>query len=438
MPSSSSFTSFAPSLPSLPSYPSSASSGHAAKRRPRRQPNNLYSNNNSYYSPYPPTPLGSDDDPYDGYNDGEEEEEDALDGSTYSDAGYRSSLVLPTPDASTTTSSASRKRTYRDTFNGDNAAEGRIQEPPTPPGKRRILELVGGAVRGVWSIITKPIPFIGSSTSSSSGPSCLPTSAPYGVPSPPATPTSYQQQQQQQQHHHHNTISPPPVSVQVLSRSGQTLTPLESDLDIGLRMMAQRRREMEEEMQQLDTHISQRWIMVPPPPPPLNTQRGLTPHRRSNTWSSGSSPATHTHAVGTRRTRMRKPATARHSIGSTPPAWKRRSTSGSTLSSPTFPTSSATPLRRRVTSSSTLDNHSRMDPAEREMDQDMKRLNDNLKKLIKEGREALGAKVEVVYDDDEDEDLDLDLDFGFRGGMRGLESEDDDGLDYDMGGNYRF
>lgn len=79
-----------------------------------------------------------------------------------------------------------------------------------------------------------------------------------------------------------------------------------------------------------------------------------------------------------------------------------------------------------------------MDPAEREMDQDMKRINDNLKKLIKEGREALGAKVEVVYDDDEDEDLDLDLDFGFRGGMRGLDSEDDDGLDYDMGGNYRF
>lgn len=39
---------------------------------------------------------------------------------------------------------------------------------------------------------------------------------------------------------------------------------------------------------------------------------------------------------------------------------------------------------------------------EEEMDDDMKRFNERLKAMIREGREALGAKVEVVYDEDED------------------------------------
>jgi len=38
-----------------------------------------------------------------------------------------------------------------------------------------------------------------------------------------------------------------------------------------------------------------------------------------------------------------------------------------------------------------------------DMDEDMRRFNDRLKMMIREGKEALGAKVEVVYDDEDDD-----------------------------------
>lgn len=38
-----------------------------------------------------------------------------------------------------------------------------------------------------------------------------------------------------------------------------------------------------------------------------------------------------------------------------------------------------------------------MDDDDDEMDEDMKRFNEKLKAMIREGKEALGARVEVVY-----------------------------------------
>ncbi|TGZ83582.1 hypothetical protein EX30DRAFT_86118 [Ascodesmis nigricans] len=402
------FSSFSPSLPSLPAYP--ASSNRPAKRCQR-----AYTLRSDYdlhyaYSAYPPSPICSDDEPM---------EDDAMMESVYSDVEYRSSLMVP---ASTT----SRKRSYGDTGLGVEAE--RRGEMSAPGGKRRILDLVGGAVRGVWSILTKPLPsFISYHTPATPSkpqvtiapetPSFHPdslwsTPAPRSTPFQPLnltlTPNSFQTP----------PLSPPatpPVSVEMTVSSGHALSPEQRAIDSGLRQLQDRKRQIDAEMAKLDTTISQRWVMVPPPPRVL-------PHKRSHTWSSGTTNTNTTSTWNTAASTCGTPRSSRHRpITSCGKKRVFRSPRCGGLGSPTG---------RRTASGSLMSSAGSMGMGRRaeedwEMDDDMRRLNDNVKKLIKEGREALGAKVEVLYDEDE---------FGFErwGEEWGLGSRYADGGDWRM------
>lgn len=138
-------------------------------------------------------------------------------------------------------------------------------------------------------------------------------------------------------------------------------------------------------------------VSAPPPSPPpssagsIGSRRsrsrygaaatasyGIRPHKRSHTWSSSTTSPT---SLGVGNGAARRPRTV--SLAAT----KRR------VVLPSGP-------GRSVSAGSGRGFNGSFGEEEDEMDEDLRRWNESLKMMIKEGKEALGAKVEVVYDDD--------------------------------------
>jgi hypothetical protein len=267
-------THFSPTLPSLPTYP-------------------RFNRKRAYA---PPTPEASDND------------------SEYSDREYRSSLVI------------GRKRGRCDDSDDDSD----IVRERRGGGKRRIIDVMGGVLRGAWKMISTP--FVAMPAPPVVVERVLPggweshTQAPRGWDAP--TPRTWDPQPLR-------TWEPTPPS-----SAGSTACYEDS------------------------SSSAQQWIMVSPRTTPSPT----TVTRSTRSFSNASS-------------RGRRPLKKRGLIGVV----------GSTNS----------PKKHRKTFSLSRD----AEEADEYMDDDMRRFNERLKMMIREGREALGAKVEVVYDEDEDMEM---------------------------------
>jgi hypothetical protein len=265
-------THFSPALPALPSYPRLKKRAYA-----------------------PPTPDASD--------------------SEYSDREYRSSLVI------------GRKRgrsEYSDSDDDSDIVRGR-----GGGGKRRIIDVMGGVLRGAWKMLSTP--FVAMPAPPVTVERVVPTPTTQG---PTRTWDSYAQR----------TWDPQPL------RTWEHTPPSSAGSSAGF---------------EDNTCSAQQWIMVSPRTTPSPTTATVT--RASRSYSNASS-------------RGRRPVKKRGLIGVV----------GTTNS----------PKRHRKTFSLSRD-------AEEEeyMDDDMRRFNERLKAMIREGKEALGATVEVVYDEDQDMEM---------------------------------
>ncbi|KAI5777744.1 hypothetical protein EDC01DRAFT_386125 [Geopyxis carbonaria] len=376
--------SFAPNLPSLPSYPR-----HLAPSPPASLPSKKRLNRSTYgYSsqhafapqqqqgfaaphlqPSFATPDDSDD--------------NMMAQSTYSDHNYRSSL--------STSALNSRKRGLADDDVDNFGYPVRDRRPSTATsdeqqrggggGKRRIIDVVGstvgGIMRGAWQMFRPRIPFYSTSPPD-------PPPAPKGTytggashafhPAPAPSPDTQRRRQESPmpgQYWLDDSAPKSPATTALSVDSALSANPTNSSLA-------------------LDPGMTAKWVVVSPsasaaPTKPASTASIGRPSRAGSL--SGASAARTRRPVFTTRKRGLRPAPARS------PA--------ACLSSPPGSAHGGTPKKhRRATSSiGALDDDD-------EMDEDMRRFNERLKAMIREGKEALGAKVEVVYDDDdEDEDV---------------------------------
>jgi hypothetical protein len=427
---------FAPSLPHLPSYPRSCSptfkstSRAPLSKRPRRPA--FQSTKVPYYS-------------CDGLNSGDkeryscmdddgegEEDEGLMAHSIYSDADYRSSLI-----ASATNNSRKRgldsdsdnaeldKFGYRvrdrDSSSSESGAGGGIS---SGGGKRRIIDVVGGTLggvlRGAWEIV-RPIariPFYGSnSTVCSDPPQDSPPLSPHKQQDtlpPTSAPTTWEKQQGEFWQNHNG----------IKLNNDRRLRPRASTANLT------------DYHATMEPVLSARWIMVPTPSPTSSPRFGAsTAPTSAHTCSSPSSPSS---------------ATRRHQLRSRPIiAAKKKGLRGrpAPLRSPSNP---HTPpayspfwgMRANSARPGSGHGHSRsrcggsmgsyagvrgmggggggIGMEDNDMDDDMKRFNEKLKAMIREGKEALGATVEVVYDDDVDisDGDEMEMEFGLGMGMR--------------------
>jgi len=366
---------FAPSLPTLPSYPryiapSRSESPYAdADNYPYSAPSHKKSRPGAsshrrsqprYSAPLTPDASDTDD--------------GLMTHSIYSDRDYRSSLV-----ASGAGFGGSRKRTRAEVdTNGDRGYDNDDghgdRDERRGGGKRRIIDVVGGTLggvlRGAWEMFRPRIPFYGSA------------SAPSAVPAPPvvveerrrpgawdhgrtaphwpednyadrgesATYAGGWAQQQQQW-----PASPP-------STAGSGYSGASTAAGLG-NQQSHFERELEYttaniSSSPLETGMSAQWIMVSP----------STPSTRSTRSTSISSRRPR--LVASKKRGLKPPTTAQ-----SPGKRHRKMASGGSME-------------------------------EEEMDDDMRRFNERLKAMIREGKEALGATVEVVYDDDDDMGMD--------------------------------
>lgn len=383
-------TSFAPLLPSLPSYPRHlAPSREASPSEPRRHSNKKARQSHlsstasythrSYTNPYSPplTPDATDSD------------DGLMTHSIYSDQDYRSSLV------------GSRKRGLADDDvddphfrrEPDYAGDGRTHEEGG--GKRRIIDVVGGTLGGVlrsaWEMFRPRLPW----------------SAP----------------------------SPPPV-LEVLDEKMEDLPVLRRGASWG---------GTEEPRQQWGAEDRRRATWESPMPGQWNNS--LPPPRTSSRrWNEGSPPPTARSAASYFDSPASMATTITESgmnarwvmVSPAPVASLASKSSKSTIHTRSHSSPSTTPRRPRPVSSKkralkvprspplqssafTFSNSPSSRPPssrskkkcgsrersalgleEDEMDDDMRRFNDRLKAMIREGKEALGATIEVVYDDDDD------------------------------------
>jgi hypothetical protein len=366
---------FAPSLPTLPSYPryiapsrsespyaeSDIYSCSAPSHKKSRPEASSHRRAQPRYSA-PLTPDASDTD------------DGLMTHSIYSDRGYRTSLV-----ASGAGYCASRKRTRAEVdASGDRGCADDDDHGDRGErrggGKRRIIDVVGGTLggvlRGAWEMFRPRLPFYGSAAAASA------------VPAPPvvveerrrlgawdpergaplrtehcradraesATYAGGWAQQQQQW-----PASPPSTAgsgysaASTAGASGNQQSHFERDLEYTTANISS---------SPLETGMSAQWIMVSP----------STPSARSTRSTS----------ISSRRPRL--------------VASKKRG-----LKPPTA-TQSPGKRHRKMASGGSME--------EEEMDDDMRRFNERLKAMIREGKEALGATVEVVYDDDDDMGVD--------------------------------
>ena len=363
-------SSFAPALPSLPTYPRQLAPSREASppfrhssKKPRHQsyPSTATASHttHSLHRSQRLTPDTTDSD------------DGLMTHSVYSDRDYRTSLV------------GSRKRGLADDSDSDYGhGRGRAEGGG---GKRRIIDVVGGTLggvlRGAWQIFRPRLPW-----TAPSPPAVLeiidekmdhpehpvlrrgaswggsedrrpwgvddrratwenPMPGQWDATSPPSRTST----------HRWREGSPPPTAHSAASyfdsaSMAPTLT---------------------------DSGMNARWVMVSPAPSLAST---ATSSKRTAHTRSHSSPST----TG----RRQRPVTKKRALK--PP----RSPQVQSQSVFTFGMSSSRPT-------SSKGKKGRLGPEEDEMDEDMRRFNEQLKAMIHEGKEALGATVEVVYDDDD-------------------------------------
>ncbi|KAF8533061.1 hypothetical protein BDD12DRAFT_528811 [Trichophaea hybrida] len=372
-------SSFAPSLPTLPSYPRHLAPSRSAspspfpqskKSRPSFASNAFPSQqqHREYSFTHPLTPSATDSD---------NDDDGLMTHSIYSDREYRSSLV------------GSRKRGHEDDGDEDDR---RPREPEERAGKRRIIDVVGGTLggvlRGAWEMFRPRIPFYSSSSSTpvvlepmevtreeemssfaaqrrrttgawddplpgqwGAGAASLPPTRGSAVPltatnpytAAPYTTTPYTTTATNPYNH------TDPYNAPYLNTPGAAATATEAAM-------------------------SARWVLVSPTP--LTTTRKRAP--------STSSPTT---------TRRQRPVVSKKRGLKPPP----RTPPCQSQQSFNFGTPTSAGKRHRKGGS-----RDRVGEDDLEMDDDMRRFNERLKAMIREGKEALGAKVEVVYDEDDD------------------------------------
>jgi len=286
----------------------------------------------------------------------------------------------------------SRKRGHEDDGEEDDR---RPREPEERAGKRRIIDVVGGTLggvlRGAWEMFRPRIPFYSSSSSTPAAPepmevtreeemssfaaqrrrttgtwdspepgqwdasaaSSPPTrgsAVPLSVTNPyttaPRTAASYTAAP------YSTTVTNPyndPYSAPYLDSAGVAAPATEAGM-------------------------SARWVLVSPTPLTTSTRKRAP---------STSSPTT---------TRRPRPVLSKkRGLKPTPRTPPYQSQQAFNFGTPT----SAGKRHRKGGS------RDRVGEDELEMDDDMRRFNERLKAMIREGKEALGAKVEVVYDEDD-------------------------------------
>ncbi|KAI5812018.1 hypothetical protein BZA77DRAFT_297201 [Pyronema omphalodes] len=347
-------SSFAPSLPSLPSYPrhlapsreaSPVPFPQAKKQRPSYASNPYPPREYSYSHPLTPSATDSDDD------------DQLMSQSVYSDREYRTSLV------------GSRKRGYSEDSSDDYARPQRTE--PERGGKRRIIDVVGGTLggvlRGAWEMFRPRIPFM--SSNSNSTPAPTPSPIPESIPQQPLSiPTQIPYQQTYHQvlddapsfaGQRRNTTGtwdgykPWAASAPASAPSSFPASTASAPLYVDTQRAAPSATE---------AGMSARWVLVSP------TEAQPRRHTRSV-----SSPTARRRTVIPKRKGLRPPRT--------PPVGGQ-------------PFGAAPSKKQRSQGSVKGDD-------DLEMDDDMRRFNERLKAMIREGKEALGATVEVVYDEDD-------------------------------------
>ncbi|KAI5854105.1 hypothetical protein BZA05DRAFT_257963 [Tricharina praecox] len=388
---------FAPSLPTLPSYPrhiapsrsespygdSHIYSYAAPTHKKSRQGASTYRRSQPRYSA-PLTPDASDTD------------DGLMAHSIYSDRDYRSSLV-----ASSGGLGGSRKRGRADVDSAsERGGDWREQEQDCDErrgagGKRRIIDVVGGTLggvlRGAWEMFRPRIPFYGSAP------------APNPVPAPPvvveerrwlgswdhergaahwmgddeadrgetATFAGGWAHQQHQQHQQQWPASPPSTAgsgysgASMAGSVGNQQSYFEREREHEYTTTAAASSSYSSSTAPLETGMSAQWIMVSP--------------------STSSTRSTRSASISSRRPRL----VASKKRGLKPPT--PRSPGSSSTQSPGK-------RHRKMGSGGSL--------GDDEIDDDMRRFNERLKAMIREGKEALGATVEVVYDEDDDIGMD--------------------------------
>lgn len=373
-------TSFAPSLPSLPSYPrhlapsrsaSPAPFPHSKKSRPSFASGSLQHGSQREYSyAHPLTPSATDSD---------NDDDGLMTHSIYSDREYRSSLV-----------SNSRKRGFADDDSDDEQ-----QRYPAPSidqdraGKRRIIDVVGGTLggvlRGAWEMFRPRFPFYNSSSNASSTAS---TAAGTGSNSPPTALEPMREEEMpsfaaQRRRATSGSWDPPAgqwqgaASPSPTRASASAANPYTTTVPYG----ATHNYCPSPSTAATEAGMSARWVMVSPSE--AATATAAATRRRAPSLSSPS--ARRPRPVVASKKRGLKPPPR------TPPCPSQQSASFG-FGTPT----SAGKRHRKGHSRDRIDD-------ELEMDDDMRRFNERLKAMIREGKEALGATVEVVYDDDDDD-----------------------------------
>lgn len=383
-------TSFAPSLPSLPSYPRHLAPSRSAspapfpqskKSRPSFASASFQPGSQrecSYAHPLTPSATDSDND-----------DDGLMTHSIYSDREYRSSLV-----------SNSRKRGFAN--DSDDELHHHLHHQHRAPadqeraGKRRIIDVVGvtlgGVLRGAWEIFRPRIPFYSSTSTSTSSSTSSTGSAGTGSSSMP------------------EPVREEEMSSFATQRRRATSESWDSP-SLAPRQWRGAASPSPTRGRAAPTSVANPYAAPPygptpnyycPPPSTTATEAGM-----SARWVmvSPTEPATATAAATRRRAPSLSSPTARRprlvvaskKRGLKPPP-RTPPCQGQQSASFGFGTPTSSGKRHRKGPS-----RDRIGDDELEMDDDMRRFNERLKAMIREGKEALGATVEVVYDDDDDD-----------------------------------
>ncbi|CAZ83148.1 unnamed protein product [Tuber melanosporum] len=394
--------SFLPSIPnSIPAYPKTVPA-HAF-RHPNQSPSPTFGptrkrlQRDSGFSAQSPPP----------FEDAGDSDEDVMRNSLYSDSAYRSTLAT----------SNSRKRGLADDDaddyeHGPGARSGDGAGDSNRPPKRRIIDVVGSVASRVWEFCKARVPIYGPTSRMTAAevdmnadehlydpgmPSYLMNGAQFGT-------GLYDNQ-------HFIASSPPqPTNAGAGGMSGEEQSYFSS-------------RDFSPN-KQVDGGLSSRWVMVSPAPTASTApqQHNNKPSFSASASSSRTSTPTHSRrpqsSASSKRTNRPIIASSARKRPTVVRPSHQRSRSSSTVTSSTFappPPQSAftfhsSPISGGASVANTRGRRKGRIPGlaatpslgDDEEDESMRRFNERLRDMIREGREALGSKVEVVYDEDDD------------------------------------